>query len=414
MRPKLDADAVLSQGLILFVLISYLVLVYVVVVAAGTLPFSDPRVNFSPPWWLNLLAFVLMASSFRPVYRWVRASVRELVYGQHDNAYPALTQLSQHLESTPSPHAILPTIAETIAHTLKLPFIEIKAQPGDAGGMTPLVTRFGYAPQRAQIEQIPLTYHDTTVGELRVAGRRPDEPLSPSDLAVLRDLARQVGIALYAAQLTGDLQRARERLVIAREEERRRIRNDLHDGLAPTLSSLQLQLGAARNLMRQNPDQAEALIEDLRGDLRNATAEIRQLVYDLRPPMLDELGLVAAIKNLKFQGSNIDLRVDAPEPMPRLPAAVEVAAYRIAGEAIHNVVKHAHATTCVVGIEIGQGCLTLSVTDDGISLPHQPDLGVGLRSMQERAAELGGSLSVQSCEGGGTCLVAVLPIDTAV
>ncbi len=414
MRRKVDGDAVLSQGLIGLVLISYLLVLYVTVVAAGTLPFSDPRINFSPPWWLNLLAFVLMALTFRPVYRWIRASVRELVYSQHENTYPALAQLSQRLESTPSPHAILPTIAETIAHTLKLPFIEIEAQPGDADGAAPLVTRFGYAPQRALIERVPLTYHETSVGELRVAGRRPDEPLSSSDLIVLRDLARQVGIALYAAQLTADLQRVRERLVIAREEERRRIRNDLHDGLAPTLSSLQLQLGAVRNSIRDHPEQAESMIEDLRGDLRNATAEIRQLVYDLRPPMLDELGLVAAIKNFKFQGSNISLRVDAPEPMPKLPAAVEVAAYRIAGEAIHNVVKHAHAATCVVSIEIGQGCLTLNVTDDGTSLPHHPNLGVGIRSMQERAAELGGSLSVQSCEGGGTCLAAVLPIEPAV
>jgi signal transduction histidine kinase len=261
-------------------------LVYVVVVAIGTLPFSDPRINFSPPWWLNLLAIILIALTFLPVYRWVRASVRDLIYGQHDNPYPALAQLNQYLESTPSPQAILPVIAETMAHTLKLPYIEIEAQPADANRTdAPLVTAFGSPPKGAEITRVPLTYHDTAIGELRVAARRWDEPLSLSDLTVLRNLARQVGIALYAAQLTDDLQRARERLVIAREEERRRIRNDLHDGLAPTLSSLQLQLGAVRNLMRQNPDQAETIINDMRDDLRNATAEIRQLVYDLRPPM---------------------------------------------------------------------------------------------------------------------------------
>ena len=415
MRSKLDADALLCLLLIWLVVIGYVALVYVIVVALGTLPFSDPRVDFSPPWWLNLLAFVLIALTFLPVYRWVRASVRELIYGQHENPYPVLAQLNQYLESTPSPHAILPIIAETIAHTLKLPYIEITAQPADANRTdAPLVIAFGSPPKGAEIECMPLTYHDTTIGELRVAARRWDESLSHSDLTVLRNLARQVGIALYAAQLTDDLQRARERLVIAREEERRRIRNDLHDGLAPTLSSLQLQLGAVRNLMRQNPDQAETMINDLRDDLRNATAEIRLLVYDLRPPMLDELGLVGAIKNFKFQGSEIGFEVNAPEPMPRLSAAVEVAVYRIASEAIHNVVKHAQATTCVVSIEIGDGHLTLSVTDNGTSLPHQHSVGVGLHSMQERVAELGGTLAVQPCASGGTCLIAQLPIDTQV
>jgi len=412
MRRKFDPDELLSQTLIWVLLISYIAVVYVAVVIIGTLPFSDSNIDFSPPWWLNLLALVAIAATFLPVYRRVRASVRELIYGQHENPYPALAQLNQYLESTPMPQAILPIIAETMAHTLKLPYIEIEAQPARANHTdVPLVSAFGSPPQGAEITRVPLTYHDTTIGELRVAARRWDEPLSHSDLTVLRNLARQVGIALYAAQLTDDLQRARERLVIAREEERRRIRNDLHDGLAPTLSSLQLQLGAVRNLMRENPDQAETVINDLRGDLRNATAEIRQLVYDLRPPMLDELGLVGAIKNFKFQGSEISFEMHAPEPMPRLSAAVEVAVYRIASEAIHNVVKHAHATTCVVSIEIGDRSLTLSVTDNGTSLPHQHTVGVGLHSMQERVAELGGTLAVQSCESGGTCLVAQLPID---
>ena len=216
---------------------------------------------------------------------------------------------------------------------------------------------YGKPPAGAAIERVPLSYRSNVVGELRVAARRSDEPLSQSDLAVLRDLAHHVGISLYAAQLTADLQHARERLVIAREEERRRMRNDLHDGLAPTLSSLQLQLGAVRNLMRQNPDQAETIINDLREDLREATAAIRQLVYDLRPPMLDELGLVGAIKSLNLSGSEFCLEVHSPEALPALPAAIEVAVYRIATEAIHNVSKHAQATECVVCIEVAGGLL---------------------------------------------------------
>ncbi len=410
---KLDADLLLSQILIWLVLISYVIVVYVAVVAIGTLPFSKPAVDFSPPWWLNLLALMVIAATFLTVYRWVRVSVHELVYSQQDNPNPAFSQLNQYLETSSSPHDILPTIVETIAHTLKLPYVEIEIQfPVAERAGEPAVVAFGNPVKGAALERVALTYQNTAIGVLSVSGRHWDEMLSSSDLSVLNNLARQVGIALYAAQLTEDLQRARERLVIAREEERRRIRNDLHDGLAPTLSSMQLQLGAVRNLMHQNPEQAEAMINDLRDEMRNATAEIRQLVYGLRPPMLDELGLIGAMRNSKFQGSDVRINVTAPEPMPKLPAAVEVAVYRIASEALHNVVKHAQATDCEVRIELDGGCLILKVIDNGKYLAGEIQAGVGLTSMKERAVELGGTLAIQPNEPSGTCVLARIPIET--
>lgn len=413
MPRKLDLDALLSLLLIGLMIIGYVALIYVLVIAIGTPPaFRGPGPNISPPWWINLIAFVIIALTFLPVYRWARRGVRDLIYGQHENPYPAIAQLSQRLEASPSPHAILPAIAETIAQTLKLPFVEIEARPlGDGRGDDPPLTAYGSPPKGAVIERLPLSYYETTIGELRVSARRADEPLSPSDLSVLRDLARQVGIALYAAQLTDDLQQARQRLVIAREAERRRIRNDLHDGLAPTLSSLQLQLGAARNLIHQDPDRAEALLNELGDDLRGATAEIRRLVYDLRPPLLDELGLVGAIKSFKFPIPDFCFEVHAPDPLPNLPAAVEVAAYRITSEALHNVVKHAQATECLVSIAASDGSLTLSIADNGKGMDQVYAAGVGLASMRERAAELGGSFTVRSCEDGGACVTATLPLN---
>jgi signal transduction histidine kinase len=211
--------------------------------------------------------------------------------------------------------------------------------------------------------------------------------------------------------MSAALQASREQLVMTREEERRRIRRDLHDGLGPTLASLRMQLSAARRLVRDNPDEAEQLIDELRDDVSTATADIRRLVYALRPPMLDELGLVVAISNFKLGDSPTRLEVIAPEPMPRLSAAVEVAVYRIASEAIHNVVKHARATTCVVELQVETGQLTLRVTDDGYSLPAGHTTGIGLHSMQERAAELGGTFSIQPAKAGGTCIVVHLPLE---
>jgi two-component system, NarL family, sensor kinase len=414
MTRKMDADALLSLLLIGLLIIGYVALVYVLVIAIGTPPsFRGPGPNISPPWWTNLIAFVIIALTFLPMYRWTRRSVRDLIFSQHENPYPALAQISQRLESTPSPQAILPAVAETISQTLKLPYVEIEAQVLETNPTEPpLVTAYGRPPRGAEIQCLPLTYYDTAIGELRVSARRANEPLSPSDLSVLRDLARQVGIALYAAQLTFDLQQARQRLVITREAERRRIRNDLHDGLAPTLSSLQLQLGAARNLIHQDPAQAEALLSDLGEDLRGATAEIRRLVYDLRPPLLDELGLVGAIKSFKFPSTEFCFEVQAPEPMPELPAAVEVAAYRITSEVFHNVVKHAQATECIVNLDVSNGRLILTVSDNGKGIPGAHPAGVGMRSMRERAAELGGTLTVHPCEEGGVCVIAELPLSS--
>jgi signal transduction histidine kinase len=257
---------------------------------------------------------------------------------------------------------------------------------------------------------LPLLYLDKPLGELRTATRRANEALSGADVGLLRDVAQQIGIALHATQLAAELQASRERLVLAREEERRRIRNDLHDGLAPTLSSMQMQLGAIRSLIQQNPAQAEVITNDLRDDLRQATAEIRQLVYDLRPPMLDELGLVGAIRNFRVTGPEIRFEVIAPDPMPALPAAVEVAVYRIASEAVHNVVKHAQATACVVCLEVAEGRLSLSVTDNGQGVPAKLEAGVGLHSMKERAAEVGGTFSIQPGPEGGLRVAATLPL----
>jgi signal transduction histidine kinase len=241
---------------------------------------------------------------------------------------------------------------------------------------------------------------------------------------LLDDLARQAGTAAYAVLLTADLRRMRERLVAAREEERRRLRRDLHDGLGPQLSSQALTIDAVRALMRQDPDNAEALLLDLKQQAQDAVADIRRLVYALRPPALDDLGLVGVLRETaaQYDGQNgLVVSVDAPEPLPPLPAAVEVAAYRIAQEAMTNVVRHAGARECYVSLALdellGASVLCLEVRDDGRGLPDlqagvssSARAGVGLHSMRERAAELGSSLTVDSLPEGGTAVRARLPV----
>ena len=403
-----DANSLLSSGLLALLLVSYVALIYVTVLVAGAFLLGDMLYpNFSPSWWLNLVALALIALTLLPVNRWLREHINDLVYAQHDNPYLLIAKVNHQLQTMTTPQFTLPILAETIASELQLPYVAIEATDADS----PLHYASGEPPKGVHVSRVPIVYLSKPMGALLASARSASQLLSENDISLLSDVAHQLGTALRASQLTADLQAARERLVIAREEERRRIRNDLHDGLAPTLSSLQLQLGALYKLIRSNPDQAEAIARDLREDLPSATAEIRQLVYDLRPPMLDELGLVGAIKSFRFQGSQVSLEIHAPDPLPRVSAAVEVAVYRIASEALHNVVKHAQASACVIQIEAGDGHLRLSVTDNGTSLLQEYTGGVGVSSMKERAVEVGGALVIQPHTGGGTQVIAQFPID---
>ncbi len=152
------------------------------------------------------------------------------------------------------------------------------------------------------------------------------------------------------------------------------------------------------------------LLEELISQAQTAITDIRRLVYNLRPPALDDLGLVAAIRAqaTHYEHTSLRVNVEAPEPLPELPAAVEVAAYRIVQEALTNVVRHANARSCLIRLTF-DGTLHLSVTDDGCGIPAERQAGVGLRSMQERAVEVGGSCVVEALPSKGTRVQASLP-----
>ena len=194
---------------------------------------------------------------------------------------------------------------------------------------------------------------------------------------------------MHATALADAVQRSREQIVGAREEERRRLRRDLHDGLGPVLTGIAFRADAAGNFLSSDPDRAAALLRELRTSAAEAIDDVRRLVYALRPPALDELGLVGALRRHvdQFDGERPVVAVHAPEPLPPLPAAVEVAAYRIAVEALTNAVRHAGANRVEVhSCSPTPPCgLSLVVTDDG-SGDGDWIAGVGLTSMRERLA----------------------------
>ncbi|BCB76737.1 hypothetical protein GCM10022251_49970 [Phytohabitans flavus] len=366
---------------------------------------SRPIDSFSDvPWWSHAIALAVVVGTWSPVATYVERGVHQLAYGQRDDAYDVAGRVYRQLQADPSPDELLPAVAALLADTLALPYVEIEAD-GD------VVTTHGSVPHGAAVATIPLRYHHLTLGTLRVSGRRRRDGLSAADVRLLEDLARHVAITLHAARLTTAVQHSREQLVTAREEERRRIRRDLHDGLGPTLASLGLQLGVLQRTLRADPTAAELLVGELRTGVRQATADIRRLVYELRPPMLDEFGLADALRNLN-PTDGLARSVSVPEPMPTLPAAVEVAIYRIAAEALHNAARHAGATRCAVELTASPDAVALTVTDDGRGLPENYLAGVGHHSMRERSAELGGTIDMGPAPGGGTRVAVTFPMRT--
>jgi signal transduction histidine kinase len=398
-----DIDVVINRTLVYGALTACVVGIYVlVVVALGAL--FQTQINLA----VSLSATGFVAVAFQPLRGRLQRGVNRLMYGERDDPYAVISRLGKRLEAAVEPEAVLATVVETIAQALKLPYVAILL--AEEGWFR---TAAAYGSPAGEPEALPLVYQREEIGRLVLSPRAPGEGFSDADRALLEDLARQAEVAVHAVRLTADLQRSRERLVAAREEERRRLRRDLHDGLGAQLAGLNVQAGTLRRLIPREPDAADELVVELREELRGAIADIRRLVYDLRPPALDDLGLVEAIRQLAERHDSKDgpLRVvvEAPENLPNLPAAVEVAVYRITQEALTNVARHARATTCVVRLDVNDN-VTLEIVDDGVGIPSGRSAGVGLSSMNERAEELGGGCTIEISPGGGTRVLARLPL----
>jgi signal transduction histidine kinase len=339
------------------------------------------------------------------------------MYGDRDDPDRALRRLGQRLEASLDPQTVLPTLVEAVADALRSPYVAIELD-GDSGARLGAV--HGSVPLDAggprELVRLPIAYHGREVGRLALSPRGPGERFGAADERLLADLARQAAPAVEGVRLTADLRRSREELVATREEERRRLRRDLHDELGPSLAGTLMKLGAARSLLDADPERSRELLDSLQADTRGMIDEIRRIAHNLRPPALDELGLAGALRQhaATFDGgpSERPLRVvfDAPDDLPPLPAGVEVAALRIALEGLTNATRHSGASRALVRLAMDGDALVVSVTDDGVGVPHDAAPGVGLTSMRERADELGGSLDIVAVEGGGTAVVARLPV----
>jgi signal transduction histidine kinase len=445
-------DRLLSWTLVYAVLVAAIVAVDVLVLLAIGSAIDD-RVAML----LSVIAVTVAYAPLRGRLFWLAS---RLVSGRRADPYGVVSSLGERLEHTPDAAARVRALAEAIAAAFGARFVRVEldalTQRGPAlGGETDaedgaatLSAEWGEWGERvAEVAVIPIEYAGDVIGRIEMeAGRRPI--VAERDQRLLGDLVRFAAAAIRNAELGRDLQEIRERLVLAREAERSRLRRDLHDGLGPLLAGVKLRLETSRNLAARDPGRSLDLLDAAIDEQAEVIAEIRRIAHDLRPPALDDLGLVRAIEQTaeRLSGGGLVVTVEGDPALPReLPAATEVAAFRIAAEALANARRHSGASRVTLRLSIeragampGEGTgtragaaaraggmlrhrmLRIEVIDDGSGVPPDAVPGVGLRSMRERAEELGGSLTLSPAgaeprpDTAGTRVVALLPIGSAV
>ncbi|KXK14453.1 MAG: multi-sensor signal transduction histidine kinase [Chloroflexi bacterium OLB15] len=399
-----DIDAILSRTLVYGTLTFLIFTLYVLIVGGLGALFHTQTTAVN-----GLVATGIIAVLFQPLRDRLQHAVDRLLYGDRDDPAAVFTRLAYQLQTTDTRAAILPNLAHTIAQTLKIPYVAIQTNPETQSAAA-------WGERRDLAQHIPLIYRNETVGDLLVAPRNPHEQFNQHEQTLLSAIAALTATTVRAVQMWDELQQSRQRIVTTREEERRRLRRDLHDGLGPALASLPLKVDAAIDLFDLDRDTSIRLLGEVKRQAQQLVGDVRQVVNDLRPPALDELGLVEAIRGAVAHLHNhtppLQIRLDADGVPRNLPAAVEAASYRIVMEAVTNVVKHAHAQHCEITLKLLQAPAQLQITveDDGDGLAEQVRANVGLRSMRERAEELGGTFHIALRSSGGTCVSVALPL----
>ena len=345
-------------------------------------------------------AAAVAAALTLPVVGIFRRAAGRFVYGRRPSLARLLEDLETRLARLADPRDVPGTVLRSVTESLAL------------GGARLLVgdTVQAAVGTASLEEQVPMMYRDEQLATLAVSPRAGESELTARDRAVIARICAQAAPALHGARLVNELVEARARVVIAREDERRRLRRDLHDDLAPTLAGLGLSAAVVERFSRAGDQRAADAATELAGRLQGASRQVRDIAYNLRPPVLDDRGLVATIEETVATGDSPKVTIVAPTGRLELPAAVEACALRIIQEAVTNVRRHAAASCCEVRIVLEADALSIEIIDDGIGFADLRQSGIGVRSMTERASEIGGSVCFDSETGRGTRVSVWLPV----
>jgi two-component system, NarL family, sensor kinase len=392
-----------------FLFASHLSLTFVMAYfsAHGMMEMMSGAIRMPTP---TLLAVVLAAACV-PLMNRMRALRDHFDEDEFCRCYAIIVRLVRSLTEDSRSTEALSGLAEALAKNLRLAHVEVQLHDlgGNPGGE--VVSTWGRP--GAGSRHFGLIYRGERMGTI-VASRRKSGDFTANERVLFEELARELAVAVHVLRITHALRRSSQTLIEAREEERRRICRDLHDGVGPVLTAITMRVDAARAMLGAQPAAAEAVLAELHVETKNAVGTVRRLIHELRRPALLSRGLSRAIRDQAAQferasGGQLKTRVQVQPDLPPLPPAVELAAYRILSEALTNVAKHAGARHCVVRLHV-QRDFRLEVVDDGVGLPDQVDKGLGLASMRERARELGGDCTISRRWPVGTRVLASFPL----
>ncbi len=375
----LGIEVVVRRTLVYALLTGVVLLVFIGVVAglAAVVP-SGPTPQ--------IVAATLIAVGLAPARDRLQSLIDRLLYGERRDPIAALQRLG-----TPMGGAgvdMVPNVLAALSEALRVESVTIDPPRGAAGNA-------GFQ----------LVFGGEELGRLRVSPREDETALGKADERLVEAVAPLVAAVVHAVRLAEDLRLAQERVVEATAVERARLRQELHDGLGPSLTGVGLGLEAAQ----RNAD--PVLLTRLRLEVSSALEEVRRIIDDLRPSALDDDNLLLALRRRTDQVSltgAVEVDLDAPRALPELAVPTATAAYRIADEALTNVVRHSHASHCTVRIHVDEA-LHIEVSDNGVGPGQGREEGVGLGSMRDRTQRLGGTLAVVDTHPG-TIVRACLPL----
>jgi signal transduction histidine kinase len=380
-----DVGAGLRRSLVNAVLVGLLGVAAIAILGAAG---AGPQ-----PERLALVAVAVAALLAAAAHDQLQRVVDRLVFGQRQDPQAVLSTLRRRLDLATGPMDALRQLAHGLRETLRLPYVRVEPS-------APALAAVSSGTATVDVLELPARESGTVLGRLVVGRRSAGSRFNRRERRALEAVADQVGTLLRQAELSAELQARREELVTTREDERRRLRRDLHDGIGPSLAGIAMQLDRLAGRLTDHPELA-ARAEAARDDLRRTVTSVRRIVDGLRPPALDDVGLRGALTQLTGQYES-RARLCSPPDLPDLPAATEAAAYLIAGEALTNAMRHSSCRRCDVEVTIDHPWLVVTVTDDGTGIPEAARAGVGLTSMRDRAAEAGGLLEVTATAAGTT------------
>lgn len=396
-----DIDLIVNRTLLFSLLTISIAGIYILIVAGASfiLPFSDNRL-------FAFVAAACIAVLFNPLRQRLQVAVNRWMFGMSQDPFTTLSSLIRLLASPSSPENTLQQVVDTIAAALKLPYAAIQLER-DGEFYSAAV----YGTPIPETFVRPLLHDHKVVGRLLIASRANGEPVRDPDRKLLEVISLHVSVVAQSVRQEERLRMSRQRLITTLDEERKRIRRDLHDELGPTLASIALHADTAKDLVLGDPQEAIGMLQKIIEKTQKSVIEIRQLVYGLRPSILDESGLEGAIRQhiSSLEPGSVSIKLETIGDLSAVPANVGLVAYRIIQEATTNIVNHARATTCTIRLSLGDD-LAIEIEDDGIGLSDQRQNGLGLKSMQDRAAEMKGSFVINSSSLEGTRIISHIPV----